>query len=284
MFTLQQMKNFIITVDCGSLNKAAKQLYMSQPALSKQIQLLEKEIGADLLVRATSGVKLTEAGSIFYEKGKKILNDINSTLHEIKKLTFSEEVLRIGALPSLGNFYVPIIIKEIQKKFNIKVELLIRDTTTELIELLDLEELDLAFTQDTSNHSSNLRFLHLFKEPYDAIVPSHHMLAQHNSIDIPSMLHENLVIHKTPCDVRHFFNNYCSAHNYLAIISLELEFNESIISYVANGFGISFLPRMVASNIVDTSIVTKNIDNKDFHRSVDLVYHPKIQNIVSEIF
>lgn len=74
---LLQMTYFLTAADAGSITKAAGLLYVSQPALSKQITLLEKEIGTPLLKRQSRGVQLTDAGIQFAKDCRKILSEIN---------------------------------------------------------------------------------------------------------------------------------------------------------------------------------------------------------------
>lgn len=69
-----QLRNFIIVADCGSINKAAEKLLISQPNLSRSIHLLEKEMGKDLFVRTNKGVVLTSFGNQLYYYAQSILH------------------------------------------------------------------------------------------------------------------------------------------------------------------------------------------------------------------
>ena len=64
---LQQLEYFVKVAELGSLNKAAEVFYVTQPALSKAIQNLEQEIGAEVLRRTNKGVSMTEDGKKLYE-------------------------------------------------------------------------------------------------------------------------------------------------------------------------------------------------------------------------
>jgi DNA-binding transcriptional LysR family regulator len=70
--TLQQLKYFIEAVNCGSMNEAAKRLYIAQPSLSNAIKELEAEIGADLLTRGAKGVGLTTDGAEFLSYARQV--------------------------------------------------------------------------------------------------------------------------------------------------------------------------------------------------------------------
>ncbi|MEM5435784.1 LysR family transcriptional regulator [Paraburkholderia diazotrophica] len=74
---IRQLKYYVGIVDCGSVSRAAQHLFVAQSALSKQISDLEQELGTQLLVRAYSGVRVTESGKIFYEYAQAILKQLN---------------------------------------------------------------------------------------------------------------------------------------------------------------------------------------------------------------
>ena len=69
----QQLQNFVEVIDSGSINKAAKKLYMTQPNVSRSIHSLEEEMGQVLLIRTNKGIQLTPAGQSLYFYAKSIL-------------------------------------------------------------------------------------------------------------------------------------------------------------------------------------------------------------------
>lgn len=73
---IQQLKNFIEAIDCGSINKAAQKLYISQPNLSRSLHALEIEMGSPLFNRTNKGITLTPLGSSLYYYAHSILNQI----------------------------------------------------------------------------------------------------------------------------------------------------------------------------------------------------------------
>src|ERR1700712_2409300 len=77
---LQQIKNFLLLSDTLNFRKAAEQINIVQPALSRQIQLLENEMGAMLFDRSKRTVALTEAGIFFQKEADRILQDLSKTI------------------------------------------------------------------------------------------------------------------------------------------------------------------------------------------------------------
>lgn len=74
----EQLYYLITVARCGSMNKAAKDLFMTQPALSAAISSLEKEIGTVLIKRKKQGIVLTEAGKKVYDDALNILDNIHN--------------------------------------------------------------------------------------------------------------------------------------------------------------------------------------------------------------
>ena len=81
----EQLFQFIEVVDCGSINKAAEKLYISQPNLSRSIHALEEDMGKALIIRNNRGVTLTPTGKMLYYYARSILNQFQ-VLERLKEL------------------------------------------------------------------------------------------------------------------------------------------------------------------------------------------------------
>ena len=99
MYNLQ-LETFIVVADMGSFNKAAEALFISPPAVTKQINLLEKDLGLTLFVRTHRGLLLTEAGRSLYKDAKYIIQYCKNSVEGAKKaMQEKDNVIRIGASP-----------------------------------------------------------------------------------------------------------------------------------------------------------------------------------------
>lgn len=277
LLKLLQLKYFVTTVKSGSVTSAAKILYISQPALSKQLSLLEDELGCHLFQRKTTGLELTVGGHFFYTRAINLLNEAEVLKNEMVQFT-QTNTIRFGALPSLGSYLLPSIIKKIRDTY--KIELTIRNTTDELIQLFKKGEIDFAFVQDAKS-VDHIRVEHLFYEPYVAILPSTTTLL--DSVTLKKIFEQNLVLYKHPCDIRRFFEDFCKEKGWNLSVSIDLESNESIIPFVTNGIGISIIPQMVSKQITSDDIIIKSLGEKEFQRSVDFLYKPVNKEIAKEI-
>src|ERR1700760_1682247 len=98
---LRRLRNFLAVGEALSFTKAAAQLRIAQPALSRQVQDLEEEIGVDLLKRSPRGVTLTAEGKLFLEQARDLLNRADESLKKVRALARGEYgELHIGYSPT----------------------------------------------------------------------------------------------------------------------------------------------------------------------------------------
>jgi len=103
MISLKQLKYFDAVVRSGHFGRAADQCAVTQPALSMQIQELEKELGVQLLERGRSGIILTEAGREIAGRAARVLTDIRDIV-DVARLQSAVLAgpLHLGVIPSLA--------------------------------------------------------------------------------------------------------------------------------------------------------------------------------------
>jgi len=100
--TLAQLRYFVSIARHKSLSRAAAELNVSHPALSRQLKLLEGELGCELLQRHPSGVSLTDAGHILSERATRQLRELDQIRIDVSDASFAPSGrLRIGCPPSL---------------------------------------------------------------------------------------------------------------------------------------------------------------------------------------
>ncbi len=105
--TLLQLKYFVEVCNNGSFSLAAKELYVTQPALSSAISNLEKEFDIKLFDRKRYNLILTKAGEFFYDRAKTILEGVNIFESELKDISKNQVTIRIGVPPMIGSFLFP---------------------------------------------------------------------------------------------------------------------------------------------------------------------------------
>ena len=132
-----------------SFTRAAKQLFISQPALSQHIRKLESLLGAELFDRRGSGLKLTPSGEIFMQYGRDILARNSQMLQKIKRMSTNwESVLRFGMSPFYSKFYLPAVITQFIKNApKVKLDIVEKISTSLEDDVLN-GELDFCFVPE----------------------------------------------------------------------------------------------------------------------------------------
>lgn len=101
---LKQLRTFIMVAESGSLSRASDRLRLAQPALSRQIKLLEGEIGFDLFVRTARGMQLTEHGSALLNRVSGLIKQLDNSVDDVRSLaTEPTGQVVLGCIPTASN-------------------------------------------------------------------------------------------------------------------------------------------------------------------------------------
>lgn len=141
---LKQIKYFIAVVDCNSFTEAAGQMYISQSAISQQIQSLEKDLGVTLIKRENRKFSLTPAGDYFYHHCKGAVDAIEKIAQETVRIgKDSESILRIGYLRCYSGQELHEAVAEFSELYPEATITIVNGTHEELYDLLRTGGVDL---------------------------------------------------------------------------------------------------------------------------------------------
>lgn len=113
---LRELRNFMRVARAGSVSRAAEELRLAQPALSRQIKKLEHELGVPLFSRHGRGVRLSPAGSMLLERAEAITHLVHQTSEEIKEdRATSRGRVALGVPPAAGRILIPTFVERFQK-------------------------------------------------------------------------------------------------------------------------------------------------------------------------
>lgn len=139
-------KVFVKVADSGSLTKAAKELYLSQPAISKSIKQLEEQLGGKLFNRTTKGMELTKEGKMVYGYVKQATELIDMAEYRHSRLkNISTGLVNIGASDTICKGYLLPIIKKYHKLYPDVMFNVTNRTSKETISLLKTGKVDIGF-------------------------------------------------------------------------------------------------------------------------------------------
>ena len=109
---LNQLEYFVKTVACGGANAAARELSVSQPAISAAIRELEEELGVPLFRRVRQQLILTQHGAAFYRRAGPLLIQLQVAVHQVQAMAGGPQALRLCLPPMIGMFMAPLILGE----------------------------------------------------------------------------------------------------------------------------------------------------------------------------
>ena len=237
------LRQFITVAEEKNITKAAARIHIEQAPLSLAIKRLEKELGFDLLIRNSKGIKLTEAGLHFLGCAKDAVKTIDSGISASRHMSAGLlGRIRIGFVTSASYELLPRIIQVFRKKFP-NVDLTLKQMTNEeLIRNLASENLDFIFTR-SSLELKELSFETLVNEEFVCAIHAHHKLAKNKSVHIKDLKDESFIT------LRPYLGGFYdqlmglfTEANFKPKIVQEMPQLDAIIGVVGTGLGVGIIP------------------------------------------
>ncbi|MGI6736034.1 MAG: LysR family transcriptional regulator [Anaerovoracaceae bacterium] len=198
----KQLECFIEVADSLNFTVASANLYLSQPTVTRQIRLLEEELGVQLFFRTKKHVSLTPAGKSFYYEAREILSRILIAKNSLARAkTDYEAILTVGYADSaLSDRLIPVVLEHFLREFP-KVNVILRQFSyKDLISLFRDGKTDLVFTYTRDSvMQENTRFELLFEAPYDILLPPGHPLAEKERVAPHDLVDEDLILPEISC-------------------------------------------------------------------------------------
>lgn len=111
------LRAFVATADAGALSRAARDLRLSQPSLTQQIQRLERHLGAALFTRHGRGVALTPAGQTLYPRARRLLEEVQAAEQAVRREGAEQNrPLRVGAIPTIAPYALPDALRHLRAR------------------------------------------------------------------------------------------------------------------------------------------------------------------------
>lgn len=176
---LQRIKYFVTVVDKNSFTEAAEICYISQSAISQQINVLEEELGVKLYKKVGRKFELTAAGDYFYKRGKKLLKEVEDIKNETIKISLNEESnLSIGYLASYDGLELSKTISEFSKVYPEVTITVFRGTHEDLYNSLKSGKASLVINDQRRAFSDEYENFILKQSPTYIEFSSNHPLAK----------------------------------------------------------------------------------------------------------
>jgi DNA-binding transcriptional LysR family regulator len=190
---LRHVRYFIAVAEYLNFTKAAKQLHIAQPPLSRQIRQLEEDLGVVLLVRSKRRVGLTKAGLAFLEEARKLVVQAGHAAETARHVQKGESgIVRIGIASGLGGVVSKVVLEHRKRFPSIDIEC--KDIFSSFQnEALHKGEIDVGFLRPPVDQSK-LDCELLFEEAFVVVLPRTHRLAKRRLVKLKDVANEPLIM------------------------------------------------------------------------------------------
>jgi DNA-binding transcriptional LysR family regulator len=241
---LRDLRYFVAVADHLGFSRAAQSLDISQPALSRQIKLLENELGVRLFDRVGRRTMLTAAGADLLDRGRALLHESESIKGRAAELAGgSRGLLRLGATPHAYESFVSRLLARFRCE-NPQIEItLIEEGAADLVEAVKLGSIHVAVA--SLPVGTGLEGRPLFPFGVVAVVPRSHPLASRKSVDVTQLASHPLLLMSRSFLTRQLFDGACQSLHVTPKVVLESSSAQSLVALAENGQGVAILPSTV---------------------------------------
>ncbi|MBQ8291927.1 MAG: LysR family transcriptional regulator [Clostridia bacterium] len=255
MVNLDLYKVFYTVAKSGSLTKAAEELYISQPAVSRSIKQLEMQLGVTLFTRTHRGMMLSaQGGKVIFDEVERalgLLSEAQNRLAEMK--TSATGTIRIGASDTIFEYFLADKIVEFHERFPaVKIELL-ADLTPETVEKLKADKCDVAFVNLPIEKDAELKLYGNCMRLDDVfVVGGKFSFLSQQTLPVSELKRYPLVMMETGTVTRKSHDNFFSTLGIKADPSIEVGSWDLMKRLVTRGMGIGIIPRQYAKKELET--------------------------------
>jgi len=275
MIEIARLEAFIQVAENLSFTEAARKLHLSQPTVSHHIKVLERELDAELLLRSSSGLRLTEAGRLLLPWARKVMHDsieLEGMMEALK--TGIAGNLRIACSSTSGKYVLP----QLAARFcqiNPGVNVCIKRCTPEHVGLNLLDDDANLGVVSFEMHDTGIELQEFFEDSISLIVPSKHPWATRSSIPPAELIGEPIIIREPTSGTRRVLMSELARHDISLDdlqIFMELGNAEAIVRTVAAGYGVSFVSTLASAYPLESGdIVEVPIDGIALRRTIYMV-------------
>jgi len=241
---LRQMEYFLALAECLHYKVAAEQVFISQSALSQQIQRLETILGEQLFERHNRKVALTTAGVLFREEAIIVVNQMKRSMERWRfRVDGGEGILKIGFVASAMQTFLPKVIKRFSKRHP-KVKFYLEGlTNTVQLKALEQKQIDIGFVRSRQGGPAMNR-LSVFEENLTLVLPKDHPVSAKNFENFGQFENESFILFPNEQSQMYYQQilNLCNEHGFNPQIKHRSIHGPTIFKLVESGLGISVIP------------------------------------------
>lgn len=273
---LRQLQLFIKVAETKSMSETARQMYMTQPAVSQTISELEGDLLVKLFERMNKKLILTDSGEVLYTYSIKILQLVDEAKHAINEFANMERgKLRLGSSTTIGIYLLPKIISEFKAK-NKNIDTLFTIDNASVIEKMILEhQIDIGLVEGLV-HSGDIEVEQLLDDELYLLCSNQHRWAKSGKriVNPQELLQEILIFREQGSGTREIVEKALQEYEVPYRISHVLNNTEAIKRAVEADIGVAFISKLAVREEIEAGKLVKiNLENIQINRSLDVIYH-----------
>lgn len=253
---LRLLRYFVTVAEELHFSRAALRLHMAQPPLSQQIRRLEEELGVQLLIRTKRHVELTEPGRQFLASAREILAQMDRAITQVQRTARGElGRITIGMSSSVAfEDTLPRVLREYRERYSGVSIALQEMSANEQLAALREGRIQIGFLRPP-NQEPEIVITPFYRVPLVAVLPAEHPLAARKRIPLKALAKDPFIIvpRNRALGGLDLVLEACLRAGFTPQVSQEALELQSVIGYVAAGFGVSLVP-WTARNLIHSGV------------------------------
>ena len=272
---LSQYRIFYAVAKAGNISRAAKELYISQPAISKSISKLEDSLNTVLFTRNSRGVQLTDEGEVLFEHTRDAFEELAKGEQELKRIReFNMGHIRIGVSNTLCRFIMVKYLKGFIEQYpHIKITIE-SQPTTQTLSMLEQQRIDIGLVVEQKS-SRNMNFIPVMDiEDIFVATPSYlENLRLREGAGTDVFQSGNLMLLDKNNITRHYIDDYMACNEIIANNLLEVTTMDLLIEFARIGLGIGCVIKEFVKEDLDSGrLVQLKLDTPIHKRNVGFLW------------
>lgn len=246
MINLHHLRLFTSVIDNGGFTKAAAALRLSQPAISKSLSELERQLHVKLLDRSGRSIRLTNAGRTLYERASELFGIERVAEQELRELRgLKRGVLRIGASTTIATYMLPPVLGRFHLRYpRVRIRTTAANTRTVLRMLLAFR-VDVALVEGPVSHP-RVDVRSWREDELVVIAPPDHPLCSRDRVDVATLAEQTFLVREPGSGTREVSERALAVHGVRLTRTMRVGGTEAIKQGVAAGLGVAIVSRAAA--------------------------------------
>lgn len=240
---LRQLRVFLAVAEEGLFSRAAERLHVVQPAVSQQMQRLERELGTVLFERSPRGVRLTASGEVLLAQARELLASEAQARRAVRRVTQGETgQVRVGCMPSALSGVLPKVVPAFRAAHP-EAGVFVRELhTAQQLDALADGQVDLGILRATAP-AAGVTVRPVTTEPLLAVLPAGHPLAGRPLIPLAALAREPFVLFDRALAPEYFdqVTEACRAAGFTPDVNHEVRSDPAQLCLVASGLGVALV-------------------------------------------